>query len=60
MTKVGQLFEEERMASIQAERLKFAEALLKEGMDVKFIVRTTNLSIEEVEEVQKRLFAIVK
>lgn len=55
MTKVGQLFEEERIASIQQERLKIAESLLKEGMNVEFVARNTNLSIEEVEEVQKNL-----
>ena len=55
MTKVGQLFEEEKLAYAREQALKIAESLLKEGMNIEFVARNTNLSIEEVEEVQKNL-----
>ncbi len=60
MTKVGQLFEEEKIAYAREQAIKFAEALLKDDMKVELVAKYTNLSIEEVEEVQKRLFAMVE
>ena len=60
MTKVGQLFEEEKMAYAREQAFKFAEALLRDDMKVELVAKYTNLSMEEVEEVQKRLFAVVE
>lgn len=55
MTKVGQLFEDEKIRAVKEATAKAAEKALKQGLSVEDIAEILSMTKEEVLEIQKKL-----
>ena len=55
MTKVFQIFEEEKQDAVKGEKRKITENLLKEDVNMEIIMKATGLTEEEIKEIEKNM-----